>query len=262
MDLDPGQRPRATEAISRGKSGTPPRCRACATRWASSAWIPGHVARISSVLRREPRGRDFARPRHRAGLSRLLCAAVTPTLHRQSVPAAVVRSVEGSRREERSRDVSLPGVGKDRHDPSSARLGADGHLERRPHRRPTRDPGQHALARASSRARSRSPPRRRRRSPRRAGRGSAPAERIRRRCPGSCGARAPAREHRGAAPAPRRSPDSRGCALEHLARTRDRPAGPDSGHEHVHPAIERFPDLRAGGATVDLRVGGIRELIG
>ena len=39
---------RAIAAITRGSSGTPAPYSACATRWASSAWTPGQVARISS----------------------------------------------------------------------------------------------------------------------------------------------------------------------------------------------------------------------
>ena len=34
--------------IVRGTSGTPDSCSACATRWESSAWMPGHVATISA----------------------------------------------------------------------------------------------------------------------------------------------------------------------------------------------------------------------
>src|SRR4051794_4810859 len=38
---------RTTAAIVRGTTGTPASCSAWATRWASSAWTPGHAARIS-----------------------------------------------------------------------------------------------------------------------------------------------------------------------------------------------------------------------
>ena len=39
---------RVSIEISRGSSATPAASSACATRWASSAWMPGQVARISS----------------------------------------------------------------------------------------------------------------------------------------------------------------------------------------------------------------------
>ena len=39
---------RVASAIARGTSGTRPACSACATRWASSAWTPGQLSRISS----------------------------------------------------------------------------------------------------------------------------------------------------------------------------------------------------------------------
>ena len=51
-------------------------------------------------------------------------------------------------------------------------------------------------------------------------------------------------------------------ALEELADAGDRPAGADAGDEHVDLAVERREDLGPGGAPVDLRVGGVGELVG
>ena len=63
VDLDPGQR-RARRRRSR--AAAPARrasCRACATRWASSAWRPGQVASISAGRDAERRGVALARGR-------------------------------------------------------------------------------------------------------------------------------------------------------------------------------------------------------
>ena len=50
--------------------------------------------------------------------------------------------------------------------------------------------------------------------------------------------------------------------LEHLAHAGDRAAGAHAGDERVHAAVERVEDLGRRRAPVDLRVGGVRELVG
>ena len=51
-------------------------------------------------------------------------------------------------------------------------------------------------------------------------------------------------------------------ALEHLAHAGDGAAGADAGHQDVHLAVRVAPDLFGGGPAVDLRVGGVLELLG
>jgi len=69
VDLDAGG-VRAIAAIARGSKGTPIRYRALATRWASSAWTPGQVRRISGHPTPLPRDRGCGPRRHHAGSSR------------------------------------------------------------------------------------------------------------------------------------------------------------------------------------------------
>ena len=84
-----------------------------------------------------------------------------------------------------------------------------------------------------------------------------------RRCPG-CGA--------GRAAPPESTAEPRGSTAttrssglrlaQVLADAGDRAAGADARDEHVDAAVQRALDLRAGRAPVDLRVGGVGELVG
>src|SRR4051794_27258533 len=122
-------------AIARGATGTPAPCMACARRCASSAWTPGHAARISTG------------PTPRAAGSRSR-AAVTSRVTSLTTRATVPRPSMGYslRSEEGRRDVALAGVRQDGGDSRAARLRALGDLDRRPHRRAARDAGEDALA--------------------------------------------------------------------------------------------------------------------
>ena len=50
--------------------------------------------------------------------------------------------------------------------------------------------------------------------------------------------------------------------LEVPAHTADGAAGAHAGHKEVHVPLRIFPDLRAGGAVVGLRIGGVIKLPG
>src|SRR3954468_9468612 len=126
---------RTTAAIVRGTTGTPASCSAWATRWASSAWTPGHAARISPG----PTPRAAGSRSRAARTSRVTSLT---TLESAPVPNIARRMLRG---EERRRDVSLARVGQDRHDPRPARLRAARHLERGVQRRAAGDAGQDAL---------------------------------------------------------------------------------------------------------------------
>ena len=56
--------------------------------------------------------------------------------------------------------------------------------------------------------------------------------------------------------------DVRVLLLEVAADAGDRAAGADAGDEDGDPALGLLPDLRAGGAVVDLGVGQVGELVG
>ena len=56
--------------------------------------------------------------------------------------------------------------------------------------------------------------------------------------------------------------DVRVALLQERAGAGDRPAGADAGDEVVDLAVQRLPQLRAGRAAVDLRVGRVGELVG
>jgi hypothetical protein len=53
----------------------------------------------------------------------------------------------------------------------------------------------------------------------------------------------------------------RPARLEHLADPGDRPAGADGADEDIDGAAGVVPDLEGGGPPVDLRVGGVLELV-
>src|SRR5919107_4448082 len=136
---------RVASAIARGTSGTRAPCSADETRWASSAWTPGQLSRISSD--ETPRA---AGSRSRAAATSQRISRTT----RDSVPTRRLkvdsRATEASvpvRREERRRDVALARVGQHRDDPLAARLGPLRQLERGRHGRAARHPGQDPLPR-------------------------------------------------------------------------------------------------------------------
>src|SRR6202034_3906520 len=52
------------------------------------------------------------------------------------------------------------------------------------------------------------------------------------------------------------------AALELLTDAGHRPARADAGDEDVDPPVERLPQLRAGRAPVNVRVGWVGELVG
>src|SRR5947208_9654897 len=132
---------RTAVASVRGTTGTPARCSACASRWASSACTPGHVARISAG----------PTPRAAGSRSRAACTSrVTSLTTRVTAPSPSMP--KSLRSEERRRHVSLAGVRQDGDDPVAGGLRAPGDLERRPGRRPAGDARQDPL-RASQRAR-------------------------------------------------------------------------------------------------------------
>ncbi len=86
---------RLTAAMTRGRNGTPRLCSACATRWASSAWTPGQVARISSV----PTPRAAGSRLRAAATSRRISAAVraiSPIA--ESVAGATVSAAYGAKK--------------------------------------------------------------------------------------------------------------------------------------------------------------------
>jgi hypothetical protein len=174
-------------------------------------------------------------------------------------PEAVAISV---RREERLRDVALAGVGQDHDDPlaprdsGARRPGAPPTAPRRRRCRPARPRAGEQLqavsiASSSETAITSSITSR-----------LSTAARSRRRCPGCGAAPAAAGEHRRAAGLDRDDPQLRVALLQVLAHPGDRAAGADAGDEHVDPTVERRPDLRSGGAPVDLRVGRVGELVG
>src|SRR3954452_10798303 len=125
---------RITVETVRGTTGTPASCSTCASRWASSACTPGHVARIS--VRPTPRA---AGSRSRAALtSRVTSLATRAAVPRPNMPASL-------RTEERHRDVALARVGQHRDDPLAAHLRPPCELARRPDVRAARDPAEDAL---------------------------------------------------------------------------------------------------------------------
>ena len=176
--------------------------------------------------------------------------------------AHAARGALGLGREERRRDVALAGVGQHDRDPLALGLGALRDLERGVQRGAAGDAGQHALA-ARGQARG--------------------LERVlvvdgddlveqraveHRRHE----ARADALDLVRAGPAAGEHGRGRRLDGDHLqvlvalleeaARAGDRAAGADAGDEVVDPAVERLPQLRAGGAAVRLGVGGVGELVG
>src|SRR3954468_12378464 len=122
-------------AIARGASGTPAPCMACARRCASSAWTPGHAARISTG----PTPRAAGSRSRAAVTSRVTSLTTRATVPRPNMPDSL-------RSEERRRDVALAGVRQHGDDPRAARLRPPGDLHRRPHCRAARDAGEDALA--------------------------------------------------------------------------------------------------------------------
>ena len=78
-----------------------------------------------------------------------------------------------------------------------------------------------------------------------------------------CGPGGAAGEHRRGGGLDARRPAASGLrSFRKRAGAGDRAAGADAGDEEVDLAVERLPDLRAGGAAVRLRVGGVGELVG
>ena len=76
------------------------------------------------------------------------------------------------------------------------------------------------------------------------------------------GARLPAGEERGCVGLHRRHLEGGVLLLQVPGGAGDGAAGAHRGHKHVHLTVRIRPDLRAGGAVVGLRVGGVAELVG
>ena len=165
VDLDPGERPRGA-AIRRGSSGTPASCSAWATRWASSACTPGQASRISSD------------PTPRAAGSRLRAAATSRRISattRASVPGRACPKRSDRAAPAGSRRVAVPACWNSASAPTARRRawrrsarpsraatatmrlpsnsGRLRDLDRGPHRGAAGDPRKHALAAREQHAR-------------------------------------------------------------------------------------------------------------